>query len=1147
MPNYDFHSLLEPLEFQKLVCDIVELRDNIFLETYKEGRDSGIDGFYTDGNKKIVVQVKRYQQDFKRLYRDLQHIELSKVQKLKPDRYILGVSIDFGQGQKGEIKDLFQGYITNTNDILSKTDINRLLERPEYKWIERANPKLWLPSINVFEKTLKESANRAAYRESAEELKEAIKTSKVFAPTRIYRKALHKWLENHVIIISGEPGVGKTTMAYLFALAYLQPDNLDGFIWANSIHDVYTMLEDEQKQVIILDDFWGSIFNEDHTRRNDENRLDKLIRRILESNGEKRLILTTREYILQQGLLKHPALKEIFEQYELVCVMEEYSDDEKASILFRHLYASNLEYEYVDYLYMKCDRIVYHPNYNPRVLALYLDKKSGKDCSPQEYYEELCDYFDNPGAFWKSIFVELSPEAQIVAMLLLISSTPMRLIDMKYCYQKYIHNFTAQTTIKNLGDCIAELEKTMLKSFYSEDQEEVLLKFSMPAVQDFLYSHIEENSEQSIPQILRCCNYFNQLQFLLEHQSMHCSDRVVDLIVQQCILHYHDYVDSHVECDGSWNWDEYALDIENLNGREYLHRFFYLLRCCEPERHPKLFQFLETQIKDYCLTMGKGDQEAQYADLHNLPDIIVCCINKGMIFNGKDIIDKYYEEAFSVYHYSAMKKFQEVFPKDYNIFYNIYFQEIKRSLKDTILAELDLLEELGMECEYDRLLDNIPDLLEEFGLHYTKKFGQQIIALCGREPVSIVRKKEVYEKPAHDDKDEEELALETVKEDAGNWLLGPNETYLNDDQIAEIISKSSLNPELKMELKKVLDTGVPHHVNNFLQTKESVELLVKALCDSGSYIPEQESNLIMMMLWYISKGNQEWLKKISGFCAECFTMIMYQEEPVVRANQFLSSGIYGSYLKNDAQLCEAIFENLLIRDEQWIRFLHIPIFIFCNACIMLMISEEGELEAYYQDLWGENFNKLKFIDRYDGKPQTDIYYMDFGDYHFKCYEWEGCMYRMFEELAPFHFNQVYVEPMLKRYLDELGNGDDDSKVLKHISLCRYQFEYDEAGFPHSLSFETGDELCMIDHLSIAEDWIADPKQITETKLRELQKNKTICEKDDDGWNILLYKIKDIELLKELVTYDQLLKFVKELESKYLRFLNGDYSQIKRLS
>ncbi|WP_253957311.1 restriction endonuclease [Paenibacillus oleatilyticus] len=625
MSNFDFHALLEPLEFEGLVCDIVQLREGIFLETYKEGRDSGIDGLYIDSNgRKTIVQAKRYK-NFNKLCRDLERLELPKVRNLNPDRYILGVSFEFGLGEKEKIKELFDGYISSEGDILGKKDMNRLLRDPKYEWIVQAYPKLWMPSITIFKKILNESVHRAAYKESAEELKEALNTSKVFVPTRIYREALHKWSQNHVIILSGEPGVGKTSMAYLLALAYLQPNDLDGFVWANSIDDVYKMLEDEKKQVFILDDFWGSIFHEEHRRRNDENRLNKLIKRIIESKVTKRLILTTREYVLQQGLQKHPELRDTLDKYSLICTMEEYGYGEKTSILFRHLYVSKLEYEYVNYLFGKYSEIIYHPNYNPRVLAIFLNKELDIDCSPEEYYNELWDYFDNPGAFWESIFKELSPEAKMVALLLLISSTPMRLSDMNTCYVKYIHHFSDRTNILNLGECIAELEKTMIKSFYSKEEEEILLKFNMPAVQDFLYSYIKENSEHCIPLILRCCAFFNQLQFLLEHQAIHCSDIVLKLIEEQCILHYHDYTDSYMEYDGSWNWN---IDTDFFKQREELHRFFHLLRCCKPTKHPKLYHFLEIEIRDYCLTMDRGNLEARYSDLHNLPDIIVRCIKK---------------------------------------------------------------------------------------------------------------------------------------------------------------------------------------------------------------------------------------------------------------------------------------------------------------------------------------------------------------------------------------------------------------------------------------------------------------------------------------------------------------------------------------
>lgn len=106
--NYDFHALLDPLEFQDLVCEIIQQKEGIRLESYREGRDLGIDGLYHEQGEKIIVQVKRYKQDFKTLVRVLKAQELPKVQKLNPTRYILCVSMDFqNNDEKQRIVDLF--------------------------------------------------------------------------------------------------------------------------------------------------------------------------------------------------------------------------------------------------------------------------------------------------------------------------------------------------------------------------------------------------------------------------------------------------------------------------------------------------------------------------------------------------------------------------------------------------------------------------------------------------------------------------------------------------------------------------------------------------------------------------------------------------------------------------------------------------------------------------------------------------------------------------------------------------------------------------------------------------------------------------------------------------------------------------------
>ncbi|NEW07624.1 hypothetical protein GK047_16595 [Paenibacillus sp. SYP-B3998] len=133
-------------------------------------------------------------------------------------------------------------------------------------------------------------------------------------------------------------------------------------------------------------------------------------------------------------------------------------------------------------------------------------------------------------------------------------------------------------------------------------------------------------------------------------------------------------------------------------------------------------------------------------------------------------------------------------------------------------------------------------------------------------------------------------------------------------------------------------------------------------------------------------------------------------------------------------------------------------------------------------------------------------------------------------------------------MDKLGNGDEDSKVLNHLSLCEIEYEYTNFGVQHSSGCCISDEISLIEHLEIANVLDSYPKLMKKRKFKELQKNKSLSEKRGEVWTLLLYKIEGVELLKELGIYDELLRFVKQVECIYTRFISGDYSQIKgRLS
>lgn len=57
--SYDFHQL-SPHDFETLVRDLLQEEWGLLLESFKTGRDGGIDLRYARGAQNIIGQVKHY-------------------------------------------------------------------------------------------------------------------------------------------------------------------------------------------------------------------------------------------------------------------------------------------------------------------------------------------------------------------------------------------------------------------------------------------------------------------------------------------------------------------------------------------------------------------------------------------------------------------------------------------------------------------------------------------------------------------------------------------------------------------------------------------------------------------------------------------------------------------------------------------------------------------------------------------------------------------------------------------------------------------------------------------------------------------------------------------------------------------------------
>lgn len=257
MNDYDFTKLNDK-EFEALTIDLIAKVEGRRIERFKPGKDAGVDGrFFATNNSEVVIQCKHWHKSgLQALLRSLKKTEADKVDKLKPARYLFATSVELSRQNKKTISNIFTPYIKSESDILGKEDLNDLLS--EHKDIEEKHYKLWLSSTNV----LKIILNAAVIGRSSFKVDEINEFSSKYVRTSEHDRALQMLESLRSIIITGEPGVGKTTLADNLCLNYI----IDGYelcFIEESISEAEDLFNKEKKQLFYFDDFLGRYLGSD--------------------------------------------------------------------------------------------------------------------------------------------------------------------------------------------------------------------------------------------------------------------------------------------------------------------------------------------------------------------------------------------------------------------------------------------------------------------------------------------------------------------------------------------------------------------------------------------------------------------------------------------------------------------------------------------------------------------------------------------------------------------------------------------------------------------------------------------------------------------------------------------------------------------